>query len=150
MVSECGAQERNRVVRSRSIIHHAPHAPAHALLTLTTVCLFRLRTCFPMATIIPLTDARSASNPAARRAELDAFVRHAARGPAVAPGPLADPRGRPLSDLRISVTDRCNFRCVYCMPRDVFDADYHFLPHAELLTFEEIARIAKLFVARGV
>jgi cyclic pyranopterin phosphate synthase len=103
-----------------------------------------------MATIIPLTDARSVSNPAARRAELDAFVRRAARGPAVAPGPLADPRGRPCSDLRISVTDRCNFRCVYCMPRDVFDADYAFLPHAELLTFEEIARIAQVFVERGV
>jgi cyclic pyranopterin phosphate synthase len=103
-----------------------------------------------MATIIPLTDARSASNPGARRAELDAFVRNAALGPAVAPGPLVDTRGRPLHDLRISVTDRCNFRCVYCMPRDVFDADYRFLPHAELLTFEEIARIAQLFVARGV
>ena len=103
-----------------------------------------------MATIIPLTDVRHASNPDARRAELDAFVRNAARGPVVAAGPLHDPRGRRLHDLRISVTDRCNFRCVYCMPRDVFDADYHFLPHTELLTFEEIARLAKLFVARGV
>jgi cyclic pyranopterin phosphate synthase len=55
-----------------------------------------------------------------------------------------------MHDLRISVTDRCNFRCVYCMPRDVFDADYHFLPHAELLTFEEIARLARIFVAQGV
>ena len=51
-----------------------------------------------------------------------------------------------LHDLRISVTDRCNFRCVYCMPKDVFDADYQFLPHAELLTFEEIARVARIFV----
>jgi cyclic pyranopterin phosphate synthase len=66
----------------------------------------------------------------------------------VAAGP--DARGRPLRDLRISVTDRCNFRCVYCMPRDVFDAGYRFLPHAELLSFEEIARVAKLFVERGV
>jgi GTP 3',8-cyclase len=103
-----------------------------------------------MATIIPLTDARNASNIAARRAEIDAFVRAAAQGPVFAPGPVTDSRGRPLHDLRISVTDRCNFRCVYCMPRDVFDADYHFLPHADLLTFEEITRVAKLFVRRGV
>jgi cyclic pyranopterin phosphate synthase len=103
-----------------------------------------------MATIIPLTDARTAPDSGARRAAHDALVREAARGPSVAPGPLADTRGRPLHDLRISVTDRCNFRCVYCMPKDVFDADYHFLPHAELLTFEEIARVAKVFVERGV
>jgi cyclic pyranopterin phosphate synthase len=103
-----------------------------------------------MATIIPLTDARSFANPGALRAAQDALARDAARGPAVAPGPISDRRGRPMHDLRISVTDRCNFRCVYCMPRDVFDADYEFLPHAELLTFEEIARIARFFVARGV
>src|SRR5215467_2781158 len=102
-----------------------------------------------MATIIPLTDARSA-NADVRQAAYDAFVRAAALGPEPAAGPLVDARGRPLHDLRISVTDRCNFRCVYCMPRDVFDADYKFLPHAELLTFEEIARVAKLFVERGV
>ena len=112
--------------------------------------LFQGESALRMATIIPLTDVRTIASPAARRAEADAFVRAAALGPAIAPGPVADPRGRPLHDLRISVTDRCNFRCVYCMPRDVFDADYHFLPHAELLTFEEIARVAKLFVARGV
>ena len=50
--------------------------------------------------------------------------------------PPADARGRALRDLRISVTDRCNFRCIYCMPRDVFGADYEFLPHAEVLSFE--------------
>jgi cyclic pyranopterin phosphate synthase len=55
-----------------------------------------------------------------------------------------------LHDLRISVTDRCNFRCVYCMPKDVFGRDYPFLPHAELLTFEEITRVAREFVALGV
>jgi cyclic pyranopterin phosphate synthase len=65
-------------------------------------------------------------------------------------GLLADSLGRQLHDLRISVTDRCNFRCVYCMPKEVFDKDYKFLPHASLLTFEEITRIAKLFVAHGV
>jgi cyclic pyranopterin phosphate synthase len=61
-----------------------------------------------------------------------------------------DTLGRPLRDLRISVTDRCNFRCVYCMPREVFGRDYVFLPRAELLTFEEIERVARVFAARGV
>ncbi|CAB3749146.1 GTP 3',8-cyclase MoaA [Paraburkholderia solisilvae] len=72
-------------------------------------------------------------------------------GPAHAPrGELRDTLSRPLRDLRISVTDRCNFRCVYCMPRSVFDKDYPFLPHSALLTFEEIERVARLFVAQGV
>jgi cyclic pyranopterin phosphate synthase len=57
---------------------------------------------------------------------------------------------RPLLDLRISVTDRCNFRCVYCMPREVFDQDYPYVPHGELLSFEEITRLARIFVRRGV
>ncbi len=61
-----------------------------------------------------------------------------------------DRLGRPLHDLRISVTDRCNFRCVYCMPREVFGRDYAFLPRAEILTFEEIARLGRIFVALGV
>lgn len=65
-------------------------------------------------------------------------------------GLLADALGRPLHDLRISVTDRCNFRCVYCMPKEVFDKDYEYLPHGDLLSFEEIARVARLFVAHGV
>jgi GTP 3',8-cyclase len=65
-------------------------------------------------------------------------------------GLLTDALARPLQDLRISVTDRCNFRCVYCMPKDVFDKDYQFLPHSSLLSFEEITRLAKLFVAHGV
>ncbi len=68
-----------------------------------------------------------------------------------APGqPLFDRRGRSVRDLRISVTDRCNFRCVYCMPREVFGDDYTFLPRRDLLSFEEIVRVASLFVARGV
>src|ERR1700761_672781 len=72
-------------------------------------------------------------------------------GPVRAPrGELTDTLARPLRDLRISVTDRCNFRCVYCMPRDVFDKDYPFLPHSALLTFEEIERLAGIFVAHGV
>ncbi|MGV8900387.1 MAG: GTP 3',8-cyclase MoaA [Burkholderiaceae bacterium] len=65
-------------------------------------------------------------------------------------GLLSDVFTRPLCDLRISVTDHCNFRCVYCMPKDVFDKDYHFLPHSSLLSFEEITRIAKIFIAHGV
>jgi cyclic pyranopterin phosphate synthase len=64
--------------------------------------------------------------------------------------PLADTLGRGMRDLRISVTDRCNFRCVYCMPREVFDAGYEFLPHEALLSFEEIARLAGIFVGLGV
>ena len=65
-------------------------------------------------------------------------------------GLLADALGRPMRDLRISVTDRCNFRCVYCMPKEVFDRDYTFLPHSDLLSFEEIARLARMFKAHGV
>src|SRR5256885_5167723 len=91
-----------------------------------------------MARIIPVTDARAA-NPLA------------AAAPRVTPmGLLADSLGRSLRDLRVSVTDRCNFRCVYCMPKDVFGRDYPFLPHADLLSFEEIARLARVFKAHGV
>ncbi len=61
-----------------------------------------------------------------------------------------DTLGRPLRDLRISVTDRCNFRCVYCMPREVFGRDYEFLARRELLSFEEITRLARAFVQNGV
>ncbi len=65
-------------------------------------------------------------------------------------GRLVDTRGRPMRDLRISVTDRCNFRCVYCMPREVFDSSYRFLPHSAILSFEEITRLARIFVGLGV
>ena len=71
-------------------------------------------------------------------------------GSPVANGILLDTLQRPLHDLRISVTDRCNFRCVYCMPRTVFDQNYSYLPPSALLTFEEITRLAKLLVAHGV
>ncbi len=63
---------------------------------------------------------------------------------------VADRFGRPLRDLRISVTDRCNFRCVYCMPKEVYGRDFQFLERAALLSFEEIARLARLFVRLGV
>lgn len=64
--------------------------------------------------------------------------------------PLLDTRQRPLHDLRISVTDRCNFRCTYCMPREVFGSSYEFMPQALLLSFEEIGRVARAGVALGV
>ena len=87
--------------------------------------------------VIPLTDQRhAASLPSA---------------PVQPPsGLLTDTRGRPLRDLRISVTDRCNFRCSYCMPKDVFGKDYPYLPHSALLSFEEITRLAQQFLAHGV
>ena len=65
-------------------------------------------------------------------------------------GRLSDTLGRPLRDLRISVTDRCNFRCSYCMPKEVFDRNYKFLPQTSLLSFEEITRTARLFATHGV
>src|SRR4051812_31635499 len=61
-----------------------------------------------------------------------------------------DRLGRPLRDLRISVTDRCNFRCVYCMPKEVFGRDYEFLGRDQLLSFEEIERLARVFARLGV
>ena len=89
--------------------------------------------------IIPIADHRTLNAATIIPAQLEAPN-----------GLLADTLARPLHDLRISVTDRCNFRCVYCMPKEVFDKDYHFLPHTSLLSFEEITRIAKLFIAHGV
>jgi cyclic pyranopterin phosphate synthase len=99
-----------------------------------------------MATVIPLTDVRGEASAGAR----DAFLREAARAPVTESSPPRDAHGRPLHDLRISVTDRCNFRCVYCMPKDVYGRDFPFLPHAEILTFEEITRVARIFVGHGV
>jgi cyclic pyranopterin phosphate synthase len=89
--------------------------------------------------VIPLVDQRLAALQAALPAR-----------PVAATGLLADTLGRPLRDLRISVTDRCNFRCSYCMPKEVFDKDYQYLPHASLLSFEEITRVARQFLAHGV
>jgi cyclic pyranopterin phosphate synthase len=72
--------------------------------------------------------------------------------PAIEPAEHAveDLLGRPLHDLRISVTDRCNFRCTYCMPKEIFGPDFAFLPRSEVLTFEEIERLARTFVELGV
>ncbi|PAC88318.1 GTP 3',8-cyclase MoaA, partial [Staphylococcus epidermidis] len=63
---------------------------------------------------------------------------------------IQDKLGRPIRDLRISVTDRCNFRCDYCMPKEIFGDDYTFLPKNELLTFEELTRISKIYAQLGV
>jgi len=85
-----------------------------------------------------------------------ADLRYAAEKPRIPEGAtppnglLADRLGRPLRDLRISVTDRCNFRCSYCMPKEVFDKAYSFLPQSSLLSFEEITRLAQVFAAHGV
>jgi cyclic pyranopterin phosphate synthase len=85
-----------------------------------------------------------------------ADLRYRAAVPAIptqllaATGQLGDSLGRPLRDLRISVTDRCNFRCSYCMPKEVFDRNYAFLPQSSLLSFEEVTRLARIFVAHGV
>jgi len=73
-----------------------------------------------------------------------------ASGPATHEGPALDRLSRPLRDLRISVTDRCNFRCGYCMPRSVYGPGHRFLPHQALLSFEEIERISRIFVSLGV
>ena len=89
--------------------------------------------------IIPLADIRYASRVPLVPAELAAPT-----------GLLSDTLARPLRDLRISVTDRCNFRCSYCMPREVFDKDYAFLPQSSLLSFEEITRLASVSASRPV
>ena len=88
--------------------------------------------------VIPIVDRRDA----VRAPHLGALAKPDGR--------LRDALDRPMHDLRISVTDRCNFRCTYCMPKEVFDRDHRYLPHADLLSFEEIARLARAFVAHGV
>ena len=89
--------------------------------------------------IIPLRDERLRQVAVPRPSTLDAPADF-----------VADALARPLRDLRISVTDRCNFRCTYCMPKEVFDKAYRFLPHAQLLSFEEITRLAQVFIGLGV
>ncbi|MES2582044.1 MAG: GTP 3',8-cyclase MoaA [Pseudomonadota bacterium] len=93
--------------------------------------------------VMPLVDLRAGSLPVPAAANLS--------GRRITPnGLLTDTLGRNLRDLRISVTDRCNFRCGYCMPKEIFDKNYTYLPHHSLLTFEEIVRIAQQFVNHGV
>ena len=90
--------------------------------------------------VIPIVDQRKGALPAVvpEGAPLDLATQ------------LSDAHQRPLRDLRISVTDRCNFRCSYCMPKDVFNKDYPYLPHSALLSFEEITRLAGQFMRMGV
>jgi len=88
--------------------------------------------------VIPLLDARALRKPPTVPLDLT----HAS-------GTLLDRLQRPLLDLRISVTDRCNFRCIYCMPKELFNNEHCYVPHSELLTFEEIARLARIFMRRG-
>jgi len=87
--------------------------------------------------VIPIRDASNLTVPAA------------SAGTAVS-ADILDRRGRPVRDLRISVTDRCNFRCTYCMPSDVFGRDYAFLPHADLLSFEEMTRVTRALQGLGL
>jgi cyclic pyranopterin phosphate synthase len=86
--------------------------------------------------IVPIIDQRSGKRVPSTVGALEAELR--------------DRLGRQLRDLRISVTDRCNFRCVYCMPKEVFNRDYEFLPHEDLLSFEEIERLAWIFRDLGI
>ncbi|MBS0466184.1 MAG: GTP 3',8-cyclase MoaA [Proteobacteria bacterium] len=91
--------------------------------------------------VIPIVDQRSK----VLQPQVPAAATHT-----LATGQLYDTRARPLRDLRISVTDRCNFRCGYCMPKEVFGKEYRYLSHDDLLRFEEITRLARLFMAHGV
>lgn len=93
--------------------------------------------------VIPVVDLRAGTHPLPAASLVPASRM-------MANGSVSDTLGRPLRDLRISVTDRCNFRCGYCMPKEVFDKDYAYLPHSALLSFEEIVRIAQQFVNHGV
>jgi hypothetical protein len=122
-----GARRADLTLAAQPLLHHAlnpvaargmPHRPLGGTIRPWAKPSFRWPTC---------------ATPRACRA-------YPAAGSA-ATGLLADRLGRPLRDLRISVTDRCNFRCTYCMPKDVFDRDYKFLPQtSSLLSFEEITR----------
>ncbi|QQC63149.1 GTP 3',8-cyclase MoaA [Paraburkholderia ginsengisoli] len=96
---------------------------------------------FTLGRVIPLVEVSAADPPGRNLLASDC---------AAIELPLRDTRHRPLRDLRISVTDRCNFRCVYCMPKEVFGKDYAFLPRRELLSFEEVERVARVFVGLGV
>ncbi|GAB2483152.1 GTP 3',8-cyclase MoaA [Comamonas humi] len=96
--------------------------------------------------VIPLVDLRAADRGVAPTFPIPPIGDSDSWPPDLVP----DQRHRLLHDLRISVTDRCNFRCSYCMPKDVFHKDYPYLPHAALLSFEEITRLARIFLRLGV
>jgi GTP 3',8-cyclase len=98
----------------------------------------------PVIPIVPILDQRTLPIPT-RRADGDM-----SSVPNTSLTPFTDTRGRIMRDLRISVTDRCNFRCTYCMPKEVFDNQYQYLPQSEVLTFEEITSVARVAVGLGV
>src|SRR3954453_13320913 len=130
-----GAASRRRRAFSRSTSPVFPPRTCRALYLL----------CYPFPgkntlfmKVIPLHDQRT-----------DQRAQHPP-APPFPGGALADTLGRSMRDLRISVTDRCNFRCVYCMPREVFDSVYKFLPPDAILSFEETARLAGVFAGLGV
>ncbi len=105
---------------------------------------FELSACFMSAVVIPVIDREHAR---AAVLSLPVPVTGAVREEG---GRIIDTRGRPLRDLRISVTDACNFRCRYCMPKEKFPSRHQFLAHTELLTFEEIERLVRIFVKLGI
>ena len=92
---------------------------------------------------IPIADESQASSPMRLPVPISGRIR-------IENGQLIDERGRPLRDLRISLTDHCNFRCRYCMPKEKFDTKHQFLAHTELLSFEEIKRLVGIFLRFGV
>src|SRR6185295_3350450 len=98
--------------------------------------------------------AQRSSGEASRRGRFGRRLYHSTMDPQLTrgapPGPVTDRLGRAMHDLRISVTDRCNFRCTYCMPKEVYGRDFAFLPRDQVLTFEEIVRIARVFAGEGV
>ncbi len=103
-----------------------------------------------------ISGAAAAPNPAnnsRKRSNTGMTISHntATAGNAVDPAmPLVDTRGRALRDLRISVTDRCNFRCTYCMPKEVYGRDFQFMERSQLLSFDEIHRLVKISLAHGI
>ncbi len=103
----------------------------------------------PHSRTVPIVDLRSGTI-APPHAAHTPHAGHSTINPLAPTGKLTDTLGRPLRDLRISVTDRCNFRCSYCMPKETFGNDYVYAPHAALLSFEEITRITTQCVAHGV
>jgi GTP 3',8-cyclase len=103
----------------------------------------------PHSRTVPIVDIRS-STITPPHAAYTPHAGHTTTSPLAPTSKLTDTLGRPLRDLRISVTDRCNFRCSYCMPKETFGKDYVYTPYAALLSFEEITRIATQCVAHGV
>lgn len=92
---------------------------------------------------IAIVDERQTASPMRLPVPISGHIR-------IVEGKLTDALGRPLRDLRISVTDHCNFRCRYCMPKEKFDSKHQFLAHTELLSFEEILRLVKIFTGYGI